>query len=75
MDKYEKWFQILTDRLKNGQRFGLRMNLEGEGKFKDFQGEREIPELKQFIDNARKDNIDNIAIRDENAQVSVISEN
>ena len=55
MDKYDKWFQTLAERLKNGERFGLRMNLEGEGKFKDFQGENEIPALKQFIEKARKD--------------------
>ena len=74
MDKYNSMFQLLEDRLKRGERFGLRMNLEGEGKFKDFQGEHEIPALKQFIEKARKDNIEEIAIRDANAEEDVISE-
>ncbi|MZG54417.1 MAG: hypothetical protein F3742_12305 [Nitrospinae bacterium] len=74
MDKYEKWFQELSDRLKNGDRFGLRMNVEGEGKFKDFQGEHEIPELKLFIENARKENIEDLTVRDANSEKSIISE-
>ena len=74
MDKYEKWFQELSDRLKNGDRFGLRMNVEGEGKFKDFQGEHEIQELKLFIENARKENIEDLTVRDANSEKSIISE-
>ena len=74
MDKYDKWFQILAERLKKGERFGLRMNLEGEGKFKDFQGESEIPALKEFIENARKDGIEGISVRDGNPDRYVISE-
>lgn len=74
MDKYDKWFQVLADRLKGGERFGLRMNLEGEGKFKDFQGENEIPVLQQFIEKARKDRLEGITVRDENSEKTVISE-
>jgi hypothetical protein len=74
MDKYDKWFQVLADRLRNGERFGLRMNLEGEGKFKDFQGEKEIPALKQLLEKARKDHIEEITVRDEHAEQNVISE-
>lgn len=74
MDKYDKWFEILSDRLRAGQRFGLRMQMEGEGKFKDFQGEQEIPELKKFLDNARMENIDEIIVRGGDAEESVISE-
>ena len=74
MDKYDKWFQVLADRLRNGERFGLRINLEGEGKFKDFQGENEIPTLKQFIERARKDRIEDIMVRDEHSEKNVISE-
>ena len=74
MDKYDKWFQVLSNHLRNGDRFGLRMNLEGEGKFKDFQGEKEIPALKTFIENARRDHIEDITIREEHAEQHVISE-
>jgi hypothetical protein len=74
MDKYTNMFQLLEDRLKKGERFGLRMNLEGEGKFKDFQGEHEIPVLKQFLEKARKDQIENITVRDEHSEQNVISE-
>jgi len=74
MDKYDEWFQTLAERLKNGERFGLRINLEGEGKFKDFQGEKEIPALKQFIEKARKDQIEGITVRDEESEKQVISE-
>ena len=74
MDIYEKWFQMLSDRLKNGEQLGLRTNLEGEGKFKDFQGEQEISALKEFIDNARKDNIEDIMVRDAESEGSIISE-
>lgn len=74
MDKYDKWFQVLADRLRNGERFGLRMNLEGEGKFKDFQGENEVPALKQFLENARKNRIEDLTVRDEHSGKTVISE-
>lgn len=74
MDKYDKWFEVLSDKLRNGDRFGLRMNLEGEGKYKDFQGEHEIQDLKLFIENARKENIEDLTIRDANSEASVISE-
>lgn len=72
MDKYNNMLEMLEDRLRNGERFGLRMNLEGEGKFKDFEGENAIPALKQFIEKV--DNIENITIRYENAEEDVISE-
>ncbi|QPJ64353.1 MAG: hypothetical protein G3M78_02655 [Candidatus Nitrohelix vancouverensis] len=74
MDIYDKWFEILSKRLELGQRFGLRMQMEGEGKFKDFQGEHEIPALKTFLDNARHEKIEDLIIRGADAQDSVISE-
>ncbi|MZG31674.1 MAG: hypothetical protein F3741_12900 [Nitrospinae bacterium] len=74
MDMYDNWFQELSERLKKGDRFGLRMNLEGEGKFKDFQGEHEIPALKQYIENARKENAEDLTVRDANSERSIISE-
>ena len=74
MDMYDHWFQALSERLRKGDRFGLRMNLEGEGKFKDFQGEHEIPALKQYIENARKENAEDLTLRDANSERSIISE-
>ncbi len=74
MDMYDNWFQELSERLRKGDRFGLRMNLEGEGKFKDFQGEHEIPALKQYIENARKENAEDLTLRDANSERSIISE-
>ncbi|MZH02977.1 MAG: hypothetical protein F3745_06175 [Nitrospinae bacterium] len=74
MDKYDKWFQELSDRLRKGDQFGLRMNVEGEGKYKDFQGEHEIPVLKEFIENARNKNIEDLTVRDANSERSIISE-
>jgi len=74
MDKYDKWYEILSKRLKGGERFGLRMNLEGEGKFKDFQGENEIPALREFIEKARKDRIEAITLRDQETEKAVVSE-
>ncbi len=74
MDKYEKTYELLAKRLKNGDQFGLRMGLDGEGKFKDFYGEQEIPVLKEFLENARKENIKDIIIRNANAEESIVSE-
>lgn len=74
MNKYDKLFNELADRLRNGDRFGLRLNLEGEGKFKDFQGENEIPVLKQFLDKARKDGVEVLIVREEDMEKHVISE-
>lgn len=54
MDKYVNVFAKLCTDLKNGERFGLRMQMEGEGKFKYFQGEKDIEELKKFLENAEK---------------------
>jgi len=72
MSKYNEMLKMLEERLRNGERFGLRTNLEGEGKFKDFQGRRDIPALKQFFENA--ESVENITVRYENAVEDVISE-
>ena len=74
MDKYDEMLQTLENRLRAGDRFSLRTNLEGEGKFKSFQGENEIPTLRQFVEKARQDGIEEIIIRDENMETTVISE-
>lgn len=72
MSKYNEMLKMLEERLRNGERFGLRTNLEGEGKFKDFQGRRDIAALKQFFENA--ESVENITVRYENAVEDVISE-
>jgi len=72
MHKYNNMLEMLEDRLRNGERFGLRMNLEGEGKFKDFEGKNAIPDLRKFIENI--DDIENLTIRYENAEEDIISE-
>ena len=72
MHKYNNMLEMLEDRLRNGERFGLRMNLEGEGKFKDFEGKNAIPALRKFIENI--DDIENLTIRYENAEEDIISE-
>ena len=74
MDIYDSWFKDLSVRLKSGRRFGLKFQMDGEGRFKDFQGESEIPELRKFIDRAREDKIEDIVVRDGDAEGSVINE-
>ncbi|NIQ03399.1 MAG: hypothetical protein GWM98_26005 [Nitrospinaceae bacterium] len=74
MDKYDELLQTLENRLRAGDRFGLRTNLEGEGKFKDFQGKNEIAALREFMSKAREDGIEAITVRDEQLEKNVISE-
>ncbi len=74
MDYFDQLFEELSTRLKAGKRFGLRMQAEGEGRFKHFQGQSEIPELKKYLENARKEGKDEITIRDGDADDSVINQ-
>jgi hypothetical protein len=57
-----------------GEHFGLRMNLNGEGKFKAFQSPNEIPELKQYLDGARARQAYDITLRFAGIDDGVISE-
>ncbi len=73
MERFAKLFDILAKRLENGETFALRMQMVGEGKFKDFHGNNEISSLREFLEHAEKQTHD-IVIRDAEVRESVVSE-
>lgn len=74
MERFAKLFETLSKRLENDETFALRMQMAGEGKFKDFHGENEIPALREFLEHAEKQAVQDIVIRDAEARESVVSE-
>lgn len=73
MDRFEI-YEALLEKLRNGETVALRMRMDGEGKFKDFHGEREILSLWEFLENAGNTLHEGIVFRAMDARESVVSE-